>query len=229
MATTAIIDHRALGAAVLSRLEEEEVEVPKSVAAHVAAFKSAHDGFEKAAVATDAARAKRDKALAMIGRADETLDATIDPLADKMVGAGLGSRQKPLGKASPFSPTKLKALPYKTELEAVRTLVANVTAAKPPADVKKCADECLKAADAVATALEGLTGPQAAFHRARGARDALLVGWTKAFAKLRINAKAAWHDDRATYEAMFAAPEKVQRPVKKRKKPANAKPDEGDK
>lgn len=222
MARTAIIDHRTFGAVVLERLAEAEA--PRELASHTASFKAAHTAYEKAALAADAAKQKRDFALALIGAADVTLDATLDSLADKMVGAGLGTRAKPFGDASPHSPSKLKALPYKKEVDATRTLVTAVTAKIPPADVKKCLGACSRAADASTKALAGLTRPQTAYNRALGTRDALLVDWTRTFAKLRVNAKAAWHDDKAAYDAVFAPVEKVQRPVTKRKKPAAKTP-----
>lgn len=222
MARTAVIDHRTLGALVLERLQE--VGVPKGLAPHASSFKAAHLGFEKAAVAADVARAKRDAALAAIGMADVGLDASLDPLADKMIGAGLGTRKSAFGGASPYSPTRLKELPYKTEVTAVRTLVAAVTSKKPPADVAKCLAACSKAADASEVALAGLTKPQAAYDRALGSRDALLIEWIRTFSRLRIHAKAAWIDDKAAYASVFAAPERVQRPVKKRKKAAAKAP-----
>jgi len=73
--------------------------------------------------------------------------------------------------------------------------------------VKKSLDACSKAADASEAALERFTGPQAAYARAMGTRDALLVEWTRAFSKLKVNAKAIWHDDKATFGAVFAAPD----------------------
>lgn len=216
MANLPIVDHLTLGSVVLSRLDD--MEVPKALTPHVAAFKAAHNPFEKAAQAAEAAKKKRDDALDVVGAADVTLDGTIDPLADKMIGAGLGTRRAAFGDASSYSPTKLKALPYKREMDAVRELVANVHAKSPPAEVKKCLEACSKAADASEAALEHLSAPQAAYTRAMGARDALLVEWTRSFAKLKVNAKAAWHDDKATFASVFAPAEKVQRPVAKRKK-----------
>lgn len=213
MATVALIDHRTLGEVVLERLAE--MNVPASLTSHVTAFKSAHTAFEKAAVVAEAAKKKRDEALTLIGNADTELDATIDPLADRMIGAGLGTRRSAFGDASPHSPTKLKALPYQKEVDAVRDLVSNVRAKKPPASVKECLDASSKASD---EAIKALSGPQAAYDRARGARDQLLVAWSRTFAKLRINAKAAWHEEPETFASIFAPPEKVQRPVTRKKK-----------
>jgi hypothetical protein len=221
MPKSAIEDHRALGSAVLARFEEAGV--PKALAPHATAFKKAHQAFEKAADVVDGAKKKRDAALGLVGDADTALDGTVDPLADKMIGAGLGTRRNAFGEASKHSPSALKALPYKTEIQAVRDLVDAVAAKGPPPDVKKCLEASSKAAAACEAALSKLTAPQAAYSRALGARDALLVPWTTTFSKLRANAKAVWHDEPATFDAMFAPPDKVQRPVKKRKK-AKPKP-----
>lgn len=210
-----IIDHRTVGPILLARFDD--LGVPGALEGPLAAFEEAHEGFEAAAAEADEARAKRDEALAAIGEADAALDESIGPLCDRLVGAGLGTRTKPFGDASPHSPTALKKLPYKTEVQAVRALVEALRAKSPPADVMKALDRCAKAAKASEAALEALTAPQAAFDRALGARDALLPEWSRTFSRLQAHAKAAWHDDPATFASVFAPPERVQRPVRKRK------------
>lgn len=228
MAKVALVDHRTTGDVILDRLAE--LDVGPELAPHVKRFSAAHAAFTKAADKADEAKKERDRVLALIGAADVDLDATIDPLANKMIGAGLGTRRSPFGDASPHSPTKLKNLPYKMEVDAMRFLVGNVRAKKPPAEVKACLDACSRAADSSEAAIDALTAPQAAYDRARGARDLLLPEWSRAFAKLRVNAKAVWHDQPEIFASVFAPPEKVQRPVKKRaKKKGETPPTGGDK
>ncbi len=216
MATVGLEDHVTAGDATLDRLAD--LDLPQGLAPHVKRFAAAHGAFKKAAEKADEAKKKRDQALAAIGAADADLDETIDPLANSMIGAGLGTRRAPFGDASPHSPTELKKLPYTKEVAATRDLVDKVSAKKPPAGVKACLNASSAAADASEAALNALTAPQAAYSRALGARDALLPEWSRSFAKLRVNAKAAWHDEPEIFASVFAPPEKVQRPVKKKAK-----------
>jgi hypothetical protein len=58
--------------------------------------------------------------------------------------------------------------------------------------------------------------PQAAYTRALEAREALLPAWSKALRFLKKHTAAAWDEDVATYKSIFAPPEAVQAPKKKR-------------
>jgi hypothetical protein len=110
--------------------------------------------------------------------------------------------------------------PPTTEVREVRAMVAKIAKAKPASDIAKASAACAKAADAVERALRGLPGPQSAYVKALGARDALLLTWQKALSRLRKHAAAAWDDDPATVKAVFSPPDAVVAPVKRRAKKA---------
>jgi hypothetical protein len=135
-----------------------------------------------------------------------------------LAGAGLGSRQNPFAGFSKLTPSAVTGMAYADEVKEVLALVAKVQKAKPAADVAKAAANCIKLAAAVTKALAGLTKPQLAYNHALAARDALLLTWTKSLTVLKKTAAVAWIDDDATYKSVFAAPAKVQAPVKKRAK-----------
>lgn len=50
------------------------------------------------------------------------------------------------------------------------------------------------------------------------ARDELLPAWTRAYARLKKIAAAAWVDNAATFGSVFAPVDAIQAPVKKRPK-----------
>ena len=222
MATSSITEYRAHGAIVLERLSGATV--PAQLKAYVVAFKKAHDGYETAAVVADTARGKRDVALEAVGQADDTFDTGVNALADRIVGAGLGTRKNPFAAYSKCTPSKLTELPYAEEPKAIRALGAELSKKGPPADVGKALAKSLKDADALELALSKLIKPQAAYSKALGDRDALLPAWIKALGKLKKHAGAAWDEDVATYKAIFAPPGAIHAPTKKRAKTAPAKP-----
>ena len=222
MTTSSITEYRVQGAIVLERLSGTTV--PIGLKAYIAAFKKAHGDYEAAAAVTDAAREKRDLALEAVGETDDTFDTGINLLADKMVGAGLGTRKNPFADYSPHAPSKLTELPYAEEPKAIRALGVALTRKKPPADVAKALAKSLKDAAGLEVALNKLIKPQAAYSKALGDRDALLPAWAKALGKLKKHAAAAWDDDVATYKAIFAPPGAIQAPKKKRAKKTAGKP-----
>ena len=135
MTTLSITKYRAQGAIILERLSGTTV--PVGLKAYVIAFKKAHDDYEAAAVVADTAREKRDLALDALGETDDTFDTGINVLADKMVGAGLGTRKNPFAVYSKYAPSKLTELPYAEEPKAIRALGIELTRKNPPADVTK--------------------------------------------------------------------------------------------
>ena len=145
-------------------------------------------------------------------------------LADKIVGAGLGTRKNPFESYSKYAPSKLTELPYAEEPKAIRALGVTLTKKKPPADVAKALAKSLKDATALEAALNKLIMPQAGYSKALGNRDALLPAWSKALGKLKKHAAAAWDEDVATYKAIFAPPGALQAPKKKRAKKTTAQP-----
>ena len=151
-------------------------------------------------------------------------DTGIDALADRIVGAGLGTRKNPFAAYSRHAPSKLTELPYAEEPKAIRALGVELGRKSPPAEVTKALGKSLKDADALELALNKLIKPQAAYSKALGDRDALLPAWIKALSKLKKHAGAAWDEDVATYKAIFAPPGALQAPKKKRAKTTAAKP-----
>jgi hypothetical protein len=222
MATTSLTEHRTYGRLVLERLDA--VTIPAVLKPRVATFKKTHDAYEAAALRADDTRAKRDAALDAVGDADDVFDPSINDLANKMAGAGLGSRQNPFKGLSPHSPSQLTSLPYAEEPKALRALADAVLKKKPPSDVAKAISACLKNASALEAALAKLVQPQAAYSKALADRDALLPAWSKALRTLKKHAAAAWDEDPSTYKAIFAPAEAVQAPRKKRPAKKTAAP-----
>lgn len=218
MKHSSITSQRAYGAAILARLSD--VTVPAALKPRVASFKKVHEQYESASEAAEAARKKRDEAIDAIGAADDRFDASVGALADKIVGAGLGSRQNPFKAYSRHAPSELTAMAYAAEPKAIRELGDALVQAKPPSEVAKALSVCLKNANALETALDALTKPEAAYVKALAAREALLPAWDKALRSLRKHADVAWEDDPATQKAVFAPPSAVQAPKKRRAKKA---------
>jgi hypothetical protein len=189
--------------------------VPSALKQPLAEFKTAHAALAKANTAAGAARGARDDALEAIGAADDALDAAVRVLADKLVGAGMGARKNAFAGLSSYAPGAITELAYATEIKEVLALCARITKAKPAADVAKAVASCVKLAGAVTRALAALSKPQLAYTRALAARDGLLPGWTKALQTLRRMTQVVLDDDAAT-KALFAPPERVQDPKKKR-------------
>jgi len=215
-------DHQTLGNVILDRLAG--VAVPAALKPFVSGFKATHASLVAASAAAELARGNRDAALSAVGAADDALDAAVGVLADKIVGAQLGSRKNAFKPFSKHSPSQVTGLAYAAEAKEVLAIVSKVKKAKPTADVTKAAATCAKLSAGVTTALSKLSAPQLAYNKALAARDALLPGWTKALDQLKKNAAAVWFEDPATYKAVFAPPEKVQAPVHARPKKVKAAP-----
>src|SRR5262245_17160141 len=109
MPTISLTEQRTYGRLVLERLDA--VTVPAALKPRVAALKKAHAAYEAAAKLADDARKKRDDALDAVGDADDAFDSSIETLAAKMAGAGLGTRQNPFKGFAPYAPSALTALP----------------------------------------------------------------------------------------------------------------------
>jgi hypothetical protein len=221
MAKPIIIDQLAQGAVIVDRFDD--ITVPALLEPLLAAYRSEHQAYTKAAGKVEAAAQARDQAVADVAEADVLLDVDIDDLAVAMAGAKLGPRANPFKGFCPHAPSALRALAYATEARAVRNLVAAVLAASPPAAVVAVTARALTHAGQVQDRLQAITAPQAAYDKALAARDALLPGLTRALARLKAQAKVTWMDEPGTYAAMFAPPERVQRPRARRKpRPAPA-------
>lgn len=198
-------EHRDLGRAVLVRLAERPG-VPGGLRPFIALFAEHQRALDVAAATADAARKARDEALAAVAAADAALDTRVDVLANRLIGAELGPRRNAFAPFGEIPPARFKELAYAVEVERVNKLIAAVKKTTPPRSVQEAMSACSAAAVRCARALAALSGPQATYSAALGARDALLPEWTRALEKLRINAKAVWLDEPATYRAVFAPP-----------------------
>ncbi len=144
-------------------------------------------------------------------------------LAHKASGAGLGSRQSPLAGFTRYSVSALSVLAYKKEADEVIALTAKIAKASAPKDVSAAGSACSKNAKTVLDKLRAVVKPQGLYDKALGARDQILFDWTKAYSKLKKFAAAAWYDEPATYQAVFAPADAIQAPKARRNK-KNAKP-----
>ena len=160
--------------------------------------------------------AQGDAALARLSSDDATLDDSLETLAERSVGAGLGSRRRPLAAFTRHSVTQLRNLAYRKEADEVLAMTGKIAKAGVPKEVAAAAATCAKLAKAVLADLTALVKPQAAYDKALARRDALLPEWTRAYARLKLVAAAAWADDNATYAAVFAAPSDIQAPKTRR-------------
>jgi len=212
--TRHLMDYRALGAVIVERLASTPL--PAALKSPASDFRGQHRALEAASHQTEGARAKRDEAIARLGKADEALDESNRRLADKVVGAELGSRTRPFARVGGPSLTDLNKMAYADEVKAVRALLKKIEKLKPPTEVKRALADGAQRADAVAQALRDLGKPQLDYERSLHARDALLPGWERALRRLMRHAAVAWEEDEATFAAVFAPPSPLQRPVRRR-------------
>lgn len=214
MARSGLVQYRTQGNVVLERMKGQPV--PASVKPALATFSKMHAAYAKASNAVDSARAARDTAMALLSRDDAALDDSIETLAERSVGAGLGSRTQPLAAFTRHSVTRLRNLAYKSEADEVLAMTGKIAKAGVPKNVAAASAKCAKLAKTVLADLATLVKPQAAYDKALAQRDALLPEWTRAYARLKLVAAAAWADDKATYAAVFAAPSDIQAPKPRR-------------
>ncbi len=211
-----VTEKRTFGAQVLERLSSVSGGIPAAVKPQMTVFAKRHGAYEAAAIAADEAEAARDAVLEQLNAVDEQFDGDLHLLADKMVGAGLGSRAQPFNGFSKYSPSKLAGLPYAKEPAAARELAVAIQKKKPPAEVSKWVTKCLKHVESIEGALKQLAVVQAEYKKALGAREALVEDWSKALGKLKKAASLAWDDEPATYRAMFGEPSRIHAPKAKR-------------
>jgi predicted RNase H-like HicB family nuclease len=151
---------------------------------------------------------------------DEKLDKKLEELATVFIGTGLTQRAKPFGTFSPYSPARLAGMKLAREIQEVGKLVTNVTEAKPPQPVVPVLAELLGVASQVRVKLDGLTQPQDDFDKASKARSDSRLELKRSMRKLRLHAELAWPDDKDKLNRLFAPPEDVQDPVRRKRKPA---------
>jgi len=218
-----LIDQRAQGAVVLERFAKLS-QVPETLVPHVDHFRAVHAKLEAAALAVDEARMARDGALDAAATADSALDLAVEKLAAALVGAGLGKRTAPLAGFSKLTPSQLTRQAYLTEVKHVRELAAKVAAKGPPQEVTRIVGDCLQHAAAVEAGLTALSGPQAEMDRKIAARDQAAMDWSKAYGKLKLRAEVEFEEEPGPFRSLFAKPEAVQRPTKRRKKDSTQPP-----
>jgi len=212
-----LIDQRVQGAVVLERFAKLAT-VPEGLVPHLEHFRKVHTVLEAATLAAEEARMARDGSLEAAAAADGALDLAVERLATAMVGAGLGKRTTPLSGFSRLSPSQLTRQAYLTEVKEVREVVARIAAKGPPEEVTRIIGDCLQQAAAVEAGLTAVAGPQAEVDRKTAARDQAAMDWSKAYGKLKRHAEVELEDQPATIRSLFAKPEAVQRPIKRRKK-----------
>jgi len=220
MAKSMPMKYRAQGDAVLERMKNQAV--PASIKAQLKLFQQVHARYLVAAEAVDEAHIARDSSLQLVAAADSTLDDSVELLAQKASGAGLGTRQAPLSAFTRHSVSVLTELAYKKEADAVIALVAKIAKAAVPKEVKTAASACAKNARAVLDQLRSLVKPQGSYDKALGARDNILPDWTKAYSRLKKFAAAAWYDEPATFQSVFAPVDAIQAPKARRNKKPTA-------
>jgi len=186
-------------------------------------FIDVHRQFSTAEELVQRCDSKQKDALAEVNRLDAILDESVEDLANAVVSAKLGARINPFKELSSYAPSRLTQLAYATELVEVRKLVAAIGKKKPGAELKKACAACLKNAAAVEKALKALTGPQSNHASAMNKRDKLLVIWEKGLNTFKKHANVILDDEPEDYTALFAAPESVQVPRKRRAKAKRSK------
>ncbi len=207
---------RAYGQAVINRLAAETV--PAGLKVPVKDFKEAQRDLEKATKATEESRAARDAALEGVATADATLDELVDTLANALVGAGLGTRRKPLASFTRRSVSDIVSLAYATEAKEVRAICRAIRKAKPDASVAKVIGQCEEQLAAVDRAIAAIAKPQASYAKALAKRDALFPEWTRRLTRLKRHAAVAWENEPALVKSTFAPPDALAAPKAKRRK-----------
>ena len=208
------------GEVVLDRLEGSRRS--KRVRRAAENFRRAHAGYLRAVEKVTACKADIRSAGRAVHAADAALDDAILELANRLVGAQLGPRRNPFESFSPHPPSRLTELGYAAELQAVRKLADRITQSRPPLGVRRGIRRCLELADAVDRALRETSRPRARYRKALADLETHIALWREAFQRLRVEATAYWIDDRATFAAVFAPPEAIQQP--RRRKRARKEP-----
>ena len=122
MVKTVPMKYRAQGDVVLERMKNQAV--PASMKGPLKSFQQVHARYLAAAAAVDDAHVARDSALQAVANADSVLDKSLELLAQKASGAGMGTRQSPLSAFTRYSISDLTDLAYKKEADAVIALSA---------------------------------------------------------------------------------------------------------
>jgi hypothetical protein len=220
MAMSNLTNLRTQGDVVIERLGAQPI--PTAVKPYAKGFAKIHAAHGKACDGVDDAKQKLEAAHFVVAEQDALLDASLEPMVIEAVGAKLGTRQKPLAKFTRYSVSNLQMMASKKKAEAVLAMCGKVKNAGVPKSVAAASATCAKHATNVLAAITKLSKPQAAYRKALQQRDAIVPAWTRAYARLKKSAAAAWLDDEPTYKAVFEPAGSVQAPKKRRAKKAPA-------
>jgi len=198
-----VSNYRKLGDTYIVRMDGIPPEMRQLVTEHLHAFAKTHGKYVLLCDTADGGRTARDTAITAIGKADKAVDQAVLTLADRLVGAGLGTRKNPFAAFSPYAPTALTQLAADKIGKAVADVVQQVLAQKPPADVVAAAKQCTHAVAAFEASRQAAQKVQASFAVAMAERDGWLPDWQKDANRLKRHAEAAWLDYPGTWQAVF--------------------------
>jgi hypothetical protein len=216
-----LINRTTYGDAIVSRFTG--LVLTKDLKTDFAAFKAQHGAFLKYGASVQKAEIAYDAVATRVAKLDAGRDKTILAIADKLPGAGLGTRTNPFARFSKYPPTRIVSLPYVAETTEVRSLLSGLQAEDLPKDIAALCAEGTKQNDAVESALAGLSAPLAVLNEARAKRDAAIPDWEKHHRRLKDASKVVYRDDAGRYEALFAEPDAVLTHTRPKARKAKAK------
>ena len=202
-----LLNRATYGDAVVSRFTD--LGISKDLKTDFTAFKTQHAVFLKFTVSVEKAEHSYDAVATRVSTLDAGRDKTILAIADKLPGAGLGSRTSPFARFSKYAPSRLVSLPYMVETAEIRSLLAGIQGEAPPKDIAALCVEGHKQNEAVNQALAGLTVPLASLNEARSKRDTAIPDWEKHHRRLKDAAKYVYRDEAGRFDALFAEPDAV--------------------
>lgn len=213
------------GDALLARFAQ--LTLTSTLKADLAAFRSQHVAFQKAAAAVEKAERAYEDAIRVVAELDRRRDTTALALADKMPNAGMGPRTSPFRAFSRYSPTKLVSLSYAAETMELRSMIVKILAAKPPQDVVDLCSKATKENEEVDGALKKLSVPLSALSEARTKRDTVIPDWEKQLRRLENTATVVFRDDPGRADALFSDAAPAQTRVTRKRRAAKAAPADG--
>jgi hypothetical protein len=205
----------AQASVVLERLDG--LRLSRKMKAAVENFERIHRAYIDGAARITVLRAKIEDLLAEVHSSDAALDGSVLRLADVLVASGLGSRGNPFASFTNHSPAVLTRLGYAREVHEVRALAAKLLRTHPPRAVASAIRNCSSRADDVEKALACLSQPRARLAHYVALLQPHVTAWRAGFQRLKTEAAAWWIDDRHLFRAVFAPPERVQIPIRRKR------------
>lgn len=188
------------------------------IKAKLAAFTKTHGAYVTADNAVRKAEAALQAAEEKVGEADAGQDAAVIKLAAKLIGDG-APKGNPLKLFGHVAPSRLIEIAVPEEAKLTAKLATDAARWKDAGkETKAAANDLGKASALVKKALEPVAALRRAHSGALAQRDAHGVAWARAFAHLKVSARAA-EIDGATgiFSALFgvaAKPKAHKKPVK---------------